>query len=116
MLKINCPYCGVRDEIEFSYAGEAHIVRPVDGENMTDAEWADYLFNRKNPRGVHLEQWCHTAGCRQFFNAARDTVSNQFIQTYKIGEVFHLDEAVKNNEIGKETETGAEHLQEGSGS
>jgi sarcosine oxidase subunit delta len=30
MLLIECPWCGPRDEIEFSYGGEAHRVRPGD--------------------------------------------------------------------------------------
>jgi hypothetical protein len=30
VLLIPCPWCGLRDEIEFSYGGEAHIVRPRD--------------------------------------------------------------------------------------
>ena len=34
---------------------------------------------RKNPRGVHREQWLHTQGCRRWFMATRDTVSYQFL-------------------------------------
>ena len=86
MLLIECPYCGVRDESEFSYAGEAHIARPLETEKLTDEEWADYLFMRKNPRGTHREQWLHAAGCRRYFNAVRDTVSYRISATYRIGE------------------------------
>lgn len=86
MLLIECPYCGVRDESEFSPQGEAHIARPLDTEKLTDEEWADYLFMRKNPKGLHREQWLHAAGCRRFFNAERDTVSYKITATYKIGE------------------------------
>ncbi len=88
MLLIPCPYCGERDEIEFAYAGEAHIVRPTNGAEMNDADWADYLFYRKNTHGVFLEQWSHAAGCRQFFNVARDTKDNTIIKSYKIGETY----------------------------
>jgi len=28
MFIFKCPYCGNRDHSEFSYGGEAHIVRP----------------------------------------------------------------------------------------
>ena len=49
MLLIECPWCGPRDESEFSYSGEAHIVRPKDPFALSDEEWADYLFNRKKP-------------------------------------------------------------------
>ena len=86
MLLIECPWCGVRDETEFSCAGEAHIVRPLEPEKLSDEEWADYLFMRKNPKGTHREQWLHAAGCRRYFNAERDTVTYRFSATYKIGE------------------------------
>ena len=86
MLLIPCPWCGPRDEAEFSYGGEAHIVRPRDPYALSDAEWADYLFMRKNPRGRHREQWCHSLGCRRWFNVERDTVSYEIEAVYKIGE------------------------------
>ncbi len=72
MLLIECPWCGHRDESEFSYAGEAHIARPLETEKLSDEAWADYLFMRKNPKGLHREQWLHTAGCRRYFNLERD--------------------------------------------
>lgn len=87
MLLIECPWCGARDESEFSYGGEAHIVRPAKPEELTDAQWADYLFMRKNPKGNHLEQWVHSQGCRRWFAAQRDTV------TYRIEKTYRLDEA-----------------------
>ncbi|MDH3691640.1 MAG: sarcosine oxidase subunit delta [Gammaproteobacteria bacterium] len=86
MLLIECPWCGLRDESEFSCGGEAHIVRPNNPENCNDAQWADYLFMRKNPKGDHLEQWVHTQGCRRWFGAQRDTVSYRISKTYKLGE------------------------------
>ena len=86
MLLIDCPWCGTRDEQEFTCGGEAHIVRPTDPDALSDAEWADYLFMRKNTKGRHLEQWCHTAGCRRWFNVARDTVSYRISHVYKVGE------------------------------
>ena len=72
MLKIHCPWCGPRAESEFSYGGEAHIARPLDTDALTDKEWADYLFMRKNPKGLHREQWLHAMGCRRWFNAERN--------------------------------------------
>ena len=86
MLLIECPYCGLRDETEFSYAGEAHIARPLETDKLSDAEWADYLFMRSNPKGAHREQWLHAAGCRRYFNAVRDTVTYKISATYRIGE------------------------------
>ena len=57
MLIISCPYCGPRDEIEFVCGGEAHIARPLANNTITDAEFAEYLFIRDNPKGVFLERW-----------------------------------------------------------
>ena len=54
MLRIPCPWCGTRDESEFRFGGESHVERP--GLEVTDAEWADYLFNRENPKGLHYER------------------------------------------------------------
>ena len=86
MLLINCPWCGPREESEFHYGGEAHIQRPADPQALSDAEWADYLFMRTNPKGVHREQWVHSHGCRQWFNVERDTVSYRIRAVYRIGE------------------------------
>ena len=86
MFLISCPYCGERDESEFSCAGEAHIDRPLDPNALNEEQWADYVFNRTNPKGWHREQWQHTAGCRRFFNMIRHTVTYKIHTVYKIGE------------------------------
>ena len=85
MLEIECPWCGPRDQDEFSYGGEAHIVRPLSPENLNDREWGDYLFFRDNKKGQHAEQWCHAAGCRRWFNVIRDTVSYRIVSVYLSG-------------------------------
>ena len=84
MLQIPCPYCGVRDENEFRFGGEAHIIRP--DPDASDSDWADYLFNRTNPKGMHLERWCHSFGCGLWFNAARDTLTHRILAVYPMGE------------------------------
>ena len=87
MLLIHCPYCDEqRAEIEFAYAGEAHIARPPDPSALSDEDWSRYLFIRSNPRGRHHERWRHIHGCGRFFNAVRDTVTDTFEVTYKAGE------------------------------
>ena len=48
MFLINCPYCGERDQQEFKAGGEAHIERPKQPTELSDDEWAEYLFMRKN--------------------------------------------------------------------
>jgi len=86
MLQINCPWCGVRAETEFTCGGEGGIVRPTATETLTDEQWGDYVFMRKNPKGVHHEQWRHSSGCGRWFNALRDTVNYRFEAVWKIGE------------------------------
>lgn len=86
MLLIHCPYCGPRPELEFAYGGQAHIARPADPSQVSDESWGEYLYLRKNTRGVHAERWRHVRGCARFFNALRDTTTDHFIATYKVGE------------------------------
>ena len=86
MLLIHCPYCREdRSEEEFSCAGEGGIRRPPDPESLTDEEWADYVHFRTNPKGWHRELWCHTAGCRRYFNVVRHTVTYEIESTTPIG-------------------------------
>ena len=86
MFLIECPWCGPRDQTEFACRGEAHIARPGDPDAADDAAWADYLFMRTNPRGLHHERWVHVHGCRRWFNVARDTVTDRILAVYRIGE------------------------------
>jgi sarcosine oxidase, subunit delta len=86
MLLIDCPYCGPRPELEFRYGGEAHLVRDPDPARTSDAQWTEYLYFRRNPRGAHAERWRHVHGCGRFFNAIRDTVTDRFAATYRAGE------------------------------
>jgi sarcosine oxidase, subunit delta len=86
MLLISCPICGARPEIEFRYAGEAHMARPTKPVELDDAAWADFLYMRSNRKGLHTERWRHIHGCARYFNAVRHTVSDRIIATYKAGE------------------------------
>jgi len=86
MLLIPCPWCGPRDEREFACGGEAHIARPLAPAALSDEAWADYLFMRRNPKGVHYERWQHSHGCRRWFNLARSTVTHEIYAVYGIGE------------------------------
>jgi len=86
MLLIDCPFCGKRPELEFRYAGEAHLVRPADPATLGDKAWGQFLYARTNARGPHAERWRHVHGCGRFFNALRDTTTDRFGTTYKVGE------------------------------
>ena len=86
MLIIDCPYCGPRPELEFAHGGQAHVVRPAEPASASDDEWLQYLYLRDNTRGVFAERWRHARGCGRFFNALRDTTTDQFLATYRAGE------------------------------
>ena len=77
MLLIPCPWCGERDEVEFSYGGQAGIAYPADPAALSDEEWAEWLFVRDNPKGRFVERWVHTQGCRRWFDLVRDTVTHE---------------------------------------
>ena len=84
-MKITCPYCGPRDEREFRCGGQSHIQRPGPAKTVSDAAWADYLYFRDNPKGWHFERWRHVAGCGQWFNIARNTLTHEIRAVYKMG-------------------------------
>ena len=86
MLLIPCPWCGPRDDEEFHYGGEAHVLRPADPGTLGDEAFVEYLFLQQNPKGPHLERWSHRHGCRRWFNMLRDTATNEIIEVYPIGE------------------------------
>jgi len=86
MFVITCPYCGEREQAEFSYGGEAHIARPQDPASLSDAQWAEFVFMRSNTKGVFAERWNHAAGCRKWFNMLRNTANDEILAVYRIGE------------------------------
>lgn len=81
MLILECPCCGVHaEETELHPGGEAHIKRETVGSD--DDTFEQYLFTRKNPRGVHFERWRHANGCGKWFHAARCTTTLEVFGTY----------------------------------
>lgn len=87
MLLIPCPNCGPRDETEFHYGGQAHIAYPENPAELTDREWAEYLFYRDNTKGAFAERWLHSTSCRQWFNMLRDTVTYDIQAVYPMGQL-----------------------------
>ena len=86
MLRLRCPYCMiVADETELVPGGEAHIKR--EGPGSSDDQFYSYLFERKNPCGVHFERWYHNFGCGKWFHAARCTKTMEVFGTYKAQEL-----------------------------
>ncbi len=106
MLLIRCPYCEEdRPELEFRHAGQAHIARPTNMAEISDEAFEDYFFIRENPKGIYFERWRHIHGCARFFNAARDTVSDKFVMTYRAGE---KKPALGTTKPGSTKQTGAQ--------
>lgn len=83
MQLIPCPWCGPREEVEFHYGGQAHVDYPAEPAELSDEEWARFVFFRDNPRGPFAERWSHAAGCRRWFNAVRDTRSYELLAVYR---------------------------------
>jgi methylglutamate dehydrogenase subunit B len=78
MLRIHCPYCGLRDHDEFSYFGDASKTYPaLDAEHQ--AQWVEAVYMRDNPRGVHSEFWQHTLACRRWLVVQRDTATHRIV-------------------------------------
>ncbi len=90
MLRIECPWCGPRNEDEFSYGGDATVERPADDASMDD--WYDYVYTRDNPAGRHSEFGHHVNGCRAWLRVERDTVTH---------EIFSVAPASPNLPTGK---------------
>ncbi|MEU9820659.1 sarcosine oxidase subunit delta [Pseudonocardia alni] len=86
MQLIDCPWCGPREEVEFHYGGQAHVEYPAAPAELDDEQWARYVFFRDNPKGPFAERWSHSAGCRRWFNAVRDTHTYRFLAVYPMGE------------------------------
>ena len=80
MILLPCPNCGPRNASEFRYGGEAHQ-RPQ-GDDITPAEWADYVYMRDNKLGVHREWWYHRQGCRRWFIVERHTKTHAVQNSY----------------------------------
>lgn len=69
-----CPFCGLRNEREFHYAGEAGKTRPDTGAEVSAAAWTAYLYDQKNEKGRVREVWMHLT-CREIFVMERDSVT-----------------------------------------
>jgi sarcosine oxidase subunit delta len=75
MIRIDCPWCGPRDEAEFAYRGDATVRRPPAG--VSEDAFFEYVRARTNPRGWHVEWWDHAAGCRRRLQVVRSTVTHE---------------------------------------
>ena len=75
---LTCPNCGPRDVNEFTCAGEV-TVRPKSSPSLR--ELSEYVYFRRNVAGVQREWWYHRFGCEIWFQAERDTRTNEVMLT-----------------------------------
>ncbi|MGA7325956.1 MAG: sarcosine oxidase subunit delta [Rhodomicrobium sp.] len=74
-MRIHCPYCGEREQGEFSYLGDASKIRPAD--SLGDpAAMHDYVYLRENKAGRMNELWYHGGGCHAWLIVTRDSVTH----------------------------------------
>ncbi|MEQ8346009.1 MAG: sarcosine oxidase subunit delta [Sneathiellaceae bacterium] len=82
-MRIPCPVCGARSVGEFTYGGDAGVVRP-DLEASAEA-WQAAVYARDNPRGAHREYWQHSGGCRAWLLLERDTLTHAIAGARLVG-------------------------------
>ncbi|MEP6970679.1 MAG: sarcosine oxidase subunit delta [Betaproteobacteria bacterium] len=77
MQLFNCPFCGPRDQSEFTYLREA---APIPALDAGVAAWQSFVYERDNPCGAHAEWWQHNHGCRQVLEIVRNTQSHEVLE------------------------------------
>jgi methylglutamate dehydrogenase subunit B len=77
MLRIDCPFCGLRDQDEFTAWGDANRAFPA--LDASHAEWVSAVYDRANPRGATQEFFQHTLGCRRWLSVERNNVTHDVL-------------------------------------
>lgn len=75
MIRIPCPFCGLRDHSEFTYGGDGSVEYPA--LDAPQSDWHEAIFLRDNVRGLQTETWHHNNGCRMWLLVERDNVSHE---------------------------------------
>jgi methylglutamate dehydrogenase subunit B len=79
---LTCPHCGTREVTDFAFGGE--VVRRPDARPSA-RELNAYNYFRRNVAGVQREWWYHRSGCRTWFQAERDTRTNEVLAIHLPG-------------------------------
>ena len=80
-----CPFCGLRNETEFHFAGELGKTRPETVGEVSDMQWASYLYTQRNEKGVVREVWMHLT-CSELFVLERDSVTMEVLGSEALRE------------------------------
>lgn len=86
-MRINCPFCGERGNDEFSYLGDASVVRPDPTSPNAAAEFYTFAYERKNIAGPTQELWYHAAGCHAWLVVTRDTRTHEIFEVKSAQDV-----------------------------
>ena len=89
---LTCPNCGSREVTDFAFGGE---ISPRPKARPSFRELNEYNYFRRNVAGVQREWWFHRSGCRAWFIAERDTVTNEVKFTARPGADDPGGEAAK---------------------
>lgn len=99
-MLIDCPVCGRRALAEFTYGGDASVVRPA--LDAPAEAWFEAVYLRANPRGPHLEYWHHVSGCRHWLIVERDTATHAIHAVRLAGPFGDRDGAAEPTEGDRE--------------
>lgn len=81
---LECPHCGLREVADFAFGGEISE-RPKQAPSFRELN--EYNYFRRNVAGVQREWWYHRSGCRTWFQAERDTRTNEVLRVGLPGEL-----------------------------
>jgi len=99
---LSCPNCGPRPVDEYAYGGEV-TVRATSSQD--ERSLFHYLYIRTNTAGDQREWWFHSSGCREWFQAERNTTSNEVLRVvrpggFEGGQQAHPDAAAASEAAG----------------
>jgi sarcosine oxidase subunit delta len=69
----------VRSVYEFRWGGE---VKTRPGADAEESDWTKVCYAKTNTPGQQTEWWYHRLGCRQWFQAVRNTTTNAVIESF----------------------------------
>ncbi len=75
---LECPFCGPRSVYDFRFGGE---IKPRPEPGAGQEAWLDFVYWKTNAAGFQDEWWYHASGCKQWFRARRNTVTNEVIES-----------------------------------
>ena len=71
----------MRPSEEFTYLGDAAVVRPTSNDPESMNRWFGYVYLRDNPKGRTHEYWHHGGGCRSWLVVERDTATHEIFSS-----------------------------------